>query len=46
MGTFMNLIASEPAIARVPVMIDSSKWNVIEAGSSVPRANRSSTRSH
>jgi 5-methyltetrahydrofolate--homocysteine methyltransferase len=32
MGTFMNLIASEPAIARVPVMIDSSKWNVIEAG--------------
>ncbi len=32
MGTFMNLIASEPAIARVPVMIDSSKWEVIEAG--------------
>ena len=32
MGTFLNLIASEPAISRVPVMIDSSKWNVIEAG--------------
>lgn len=29
---FLNLIASEPAIARVPVMIDSSKWSVIEAG--------------
>ncbi len=32
MGTFLNLIASEPAISRVPVMIDSSKWNVIETG--------------
>jgi len=32
MATFLNLIASEPAIARVPVMIDSSKWSVIEAG--------------
>lgn len=30
--TFLNLIASEPDIARVPVMIDSSKWEVIEAG--------------
>ncbi|MDH6305136.1 5-methyltetrahydrofolate--homocysteine methyltransferase [Parabacteroides sp. PF5-5] len=30
MTTFLNLIASEPDIARVPVMIDSSKWNVIE----------------
>ena len=30
--TFLNLIASEPDIARVPVMIDSSKWNVILAG--------------
>jgi len=29
---FLNLIAAEPAIARVPVMIDSSKWSVIEAG--------------
>jgi 5-methyltetrahydrofolate--homocysteine methyltransferase len=29
---FLNLIASEPDIARVPVMIDSSKWSVIEAG--------------
>ena len=32
MTTFLNLIASEPEIARVPVMIDSSKWNVIVAG--------------
>ena len=32
MMTFLNLIASEPEIARVPVMIDSSKWNVIVAG--------------
>ena len=32
MVTFMNLIASEPDISRVPVMIDSSKWSVIEAG--------------
>ena len=29
---FLNLVASEPDIARVPVMIDSSKWSVIEAG--------------
>jgi 5-methyltetrahydrofolate--homocysteine methyltransferase len=32
MVRFLNLIASEPEIARVPVMIDSSKWDVIEAG--------------
>jgi 5-methyltetrahydrofolate--homocysteine methyltransferase len=32
MVTFLNLIASEPDIARVPVMVDSSKWSVIEAG--------------
>jgi len=32
MVTFLNLIASEPDISKVPVMIDSSKWNVIEAG--------------
>jgi len=30
--TFLNLIASEPDIARIPIMIDSSKWEVIEAG--------------
>ncbi len=29
---FLNLVASEPDIARVPIMIDSSKWSVIEAG--------------
>ncbi|ODV41192.1 methionine synthase [Cupriavidus sp. UYMMa02A] len=32
MVRFLNLIASEPDIARVPIMIDSSKWEVIEAG--------------
>jgi 5-methyltetrahydrofolate--homocysteine methyltransferase len=32
MVTFLNLIAGEPDIARVPIMIDSSKWEVIEAG--------------
>jgi 5-methyltetrahydrofolate--homocysteine methyltransferase len=32
MGNFLRLIASEPAIARVPVMLDSSKWSVLEAG--------------
>ncbi len=32
MMRFLNLIASEPDIARVPIMIDSSKWSVIEAG--------------
>ena len=32
MTTFLNLIAVEPDIARVPIMIDSSKWSVIEAG--------------
>lgn len=32
MAEYLNLIASEPDIARVPVMIDSSKWEVIEAG--------------
>jgi len=32
MTTFLNLIAAEPDICRVPVMIDSSKWEIIEAG--------------
>ncbi|MDJ1471969.1 methionine synthase [Xanthocytophaga flava] len=32
MTTFLNLIAAEPDISRVPIMIDSSKWEVIEAG--------------
>ena len=32
MQTFLNLIAAEPDIARVPIMIDSSKWSVIETG--------------
>ena len=29
---FLNLVASEPDISRVPIMIDSSKWEIIEAG--------------
>ena len=32
MVTFLNLIASEPDISRVPIMLDSSKWSIIEAG--------------
>jgi 5-methyltetrahydrofolate--homocysteine methyltransferase len=32
MTTYLNLVASEPEIARVPVMVDSSKWEIIEAG--------------
>lgn len=32
MTTFLNLIASEPDIAKIPLMIDSSKWEIIEAG--------------
>jgi 5-methyltetrahydrofolate--homocysteine methyltransferase len=32
MGTFLDLIATEPDIARVPVMIDSSKWETLLAG--------------
>jgi 5-methyltetrahydrofolate--homocysteine methyltransferase len=32
MTRFLNLVASEPAIARVPVVVDSSKWSVVEAG--------------
>jgi 5-methyltetrahydrofolate--homocysteine methyltransferase len=32
MGTYLNLVAAEPDICRVPVMIDSSKWEVIETG--------------
>jgi 5-methyltetrahydrofolate--homocysteine methyltransferase len=32
MTKFLNLVASEPAISKVPVMVDSSKWKVIEAG--------------
>jgi 5-methyltetrahydrofolate--homocysteine methyltransferase len=32
MTTFLNIIATEPEIARLPIMVDSSKWSVIEAG--------------
>ena len=41
MDTFLKLIASEPDIARVPIMIDSSKWSVIEAGLNALPASRS-----
>ena len=32
MVLFLNLVASEPDISRVPVMIDSSRWSIVEAG--------------
>jgi len=32
MASFLNLVASEPEIARLPIMVDSSKWSVIESG--------------
>jgi 5-methyltetrahydrofolate--homocysteine methyltransferase len=32
MTTFLNLVATEPEVARIPVMVDSSKWTVLEAG--------------
>ena len=32
MTRFLNLLASEPEITRLPIMVDSSKWEVIEAG--------------
>ena len=32
MRNFLNMVASEPEISRVPIMIDSSKWSVIEEG--------------
>ena len=32
MKRFLNLMAAEPDISRIPVMIDSSKWSIIEAG--------------
>src|SRR5208337_4756369 len=32
MTRFLNLVSADPAVARVPIMIDSSKWSVIEAG--------------
>src|SRR5204863_1180084 len=32
MTKFLNLVATEPEIARIPIMVDSSKWSVLEAG--------------
>ena len=45
MVRFLNLLAAEPDVARVPVMIDSSKWSVIEAGLKCLQGRASSTRS-
>ena len=36
MTTFLNLIATEPEVARLPIMVDSSRWSVLEAGPQVP----------
>ena len=36
---FLNLVASEPSISKVPIMIDSSKWEIIEAGLKCLREN-------
>jgi 5-methyltetrahydrofolate--homocysteine methyltransferase len=44
MTRFLNLVAAEPDIARVPIMIDSSKWSVIEAGLKCVQGKASSTR--
>ena len=40
MVTFLNLIAAEPDISRVPVMVDSSKWEIPKPASSASRASR------
>jgi len=32
MTTFLNLVATEPEVARIPIMIDSSRWSVLAAG--------------
>ena len=40
MRTFLNVIATEPEVARLPVMIDSSKWSVLEAGPPVDPGER------
>ena len=45
MTTFLNGIGSEPDIARVPIVVDSSRWSAIEAGLSACKAKESSTRS-
>ena len=45
MTRFLNLIGSEPEIARIPIMIDSSKWSVIEAGLKCVQGKASSIRS-
>jgi len=45
MVRYLNLMASEPEISKVPVMVDSSKWNVIEAGLKCLQGKGLSTRS-
>jgi 5-methyltetrahydrofolate--homocysteine methyltransferase len=43
MVEFLNLVMSEPDIAKLPIMIDSSKWDIIEAGLNVFKVVVSST---
>ena len=45
MTRFLNLIATEPEVARLPIMVDSSRWSVIEAGLKCIQGKGSSTRS-
>jgi 5-methyltetrahydrofolate--homocysteine methyltransferase len=45
MAAFLRLLAAEPDVARVPVMLDSSSWPVLERACSTSRARASSTRS-
>ena len=45
MDKFLKLVASEPDISRVPMMLDSSKWEIIETGLKCTQANLLLTRS-
>ena len=45
MTRFLQPVAAEPDIARIPIMVDSSKWSVIEAGLKCVQGKASSTRS-
>ena len=45
MVKFLNLIASEPDISRVPLMLDSSKWSILEAGLKCSQENQLSIQS-
>ena len=45
MRTFLNVVATEPEVARLPIMVDSSSWTVLEAGLQCLQGKGSSTRS-